>query len=132
LGILAGYFMFTQLILPFLLSLNNGMFNELFTVEKYFGFMFRILIPFALLFEIPVIIMFLTSLGILTPKFMRKMRKYAYFILLIVGALITPSDVILQLAVAVPLFLLYDISIYLSVIVYRRKVKRHKEYMSTD
>src|SRR5699024_5316508 len=114
---------------PFLLNLNDGMFNELFTVDRYFRFLLRMTLPFALLFEIPVIIMFLTSLGVITPQFLRKMRKYAYFILLIVGALVTPPDVILQLTVAIPLFLLYEISIYLSVIVFRKKQRRHKEYM---
>lgn len=128
-GLVFGYLMFIKLILPFLLSLNNGMFNELFTVEKYFRFLMRVTIPFAVLFEIPVILMFLTSLGIITPTFLRKTRKYAYFILLIVGALVTPPDVILQLAVAIPLFILYEISIYLSAVVYRKKIKRHLEYM---
>src|SRR5690625_5299682 len=129
LGLIFGYLMFIKLILPFLLSLNDGMFNELFTVEKYFRFLMRITIPFAILFEIPVILMFLTSLGVVTPNFLKKTRKYAYFILLIVGALVTPPDVILQLAVAVPLFILYEISIYLSTIVYRKKQQRHMEYM---
>src|SRR5699024_8053761 len=96
-GLVFGYFMFIKLILPFLLSLNDGMFNELFTVEKYFRFLFRMTLPFALLFEIPIIIMFLTSLGLVSPAFLRKMRKYAYFILLIVGALVTPPDIFLQL-----------------------------------
>src|SRR5699024_2930480 len=128
-GLFFGYLMFIKLILPFLLNLNDGMFNELFTVDRYFRFLLRMTLPFAILFEIPVIIMFLTSLGIITPQFLRKTRKYAYFILLIVGALVTPPDVILQLTVAIPLFLLYEISIYLSVIVYRKKMKRHREYM---
>lgn len=128
-GLVFGYFMFIKLILPFLLSLNDGTFNELFTVDKYFRFLFQITIPFALLFEIPVIIMFLTSLGILSPSFLRKMRKYAYFVLLIVGAFVTPPDIFLQLAVAIPLFILYEISIYLSSIVEKRKLRRHKEYM---
>jgi len=128
-GLVFGYFMFIKLILPFLLSLNDGMFNELFTVEKYFRFLFRITLPFALLFEIPIIIMFLTSLGLVSPAFLRKMRKYAYFILLIVGALVTPPDIFLQLIVAVPLFILYEISIYLSSIVEKKKIKRHKEFM---
>lgn len=126
LGIVFGYFMFTNLILPFLLSLNNGMFNEIFTVEKYFRFLFRVLIPFALLFEIPVIIMFLTSIGILTPKFMRKTRKYAYFILLIIAALITPPDVVLQIVVAVPLFILYEISILLAERVYKKRQSKQQ------
>lgn len=129
-GLVFGYIMFIKLILPFLLSLNDGMFNELFTVEKYFRFLLRVTLPFAILFELPIIIMFLTSLGIITPHFLRKMRKYAYFILLIVGALVTPPDVILQLVVAIPLFLLYEISIFLSSFVYRKKIRRHMEYMN--
>lgn len=128
-GLVFGYLLFIKLILPFLLSLNDGTFNELFTVEKYFRFMFRLVLPFAFLFEIPIITMFLTSLGILNPSFLRKMRKYAYFILLIVGAIVTPPDIFLQLIVAIPLFLLYEISIYLSEIVYRKKEQKHKEFM---
>src|SRR5699024_456562 len=131
-GLVFGYFMFINLILPFLLGLNEGMFNELFTVDRYFGFLFKVTLPFALLFELPIVIMFLTSLGIVTPDFLKRTRKYAFFILLIVGALVTPPDVVLQLVVAVPLFLLYEISIHLSGIVYRRKQPRHKEFMNTD
>ena len=130
-GLVFGYVLFTNLIVPFLLSLNDGMFNELFTVDKYFKFMFRVIIPFALLFEIPIVTMFLTSLGILNAQFLRKSRKYAYLILLIVGALITPPDIFLQLIVAFPLFILYEVSIYLSAIVERRKIKKHKEYMES-
>src|SRR5690625_3350083 len=89
LGLVFGYLMFIKLILPFLLSLNDGMFNELFTVDRYFRFLFQVMIPFAILFEIPVILMFLTSLGIIKLKFLRKTRKYAYFILLIVVVLFT-------------------------------------------
>ncbi|HLR66273.1 twin-arginine translocase subunit TatC [Virgibacillus alimentarius] len=131
-GLAFGYFIFIELILPFLLSLNDGMFNELFTVDKYFRFLIRITLPFAVLFEIPIIAMFLTSLGIITPDFMKKTRKYAYFILVIIGAVVTPPDVILQIVVAIPLFILYEISIYLSAIVYRKKQRKHKEFMEND
>lgn len=128
-GLVFGYFLFIKMILPFLLSLNDGMFQEMFTVSKYFKFLFRITIPFAIFFEIPIISMFLTSLGIMTPAFMRKTRKYAYFILLIAGALLTPPDVFLQLVVAVPLFIIYEISIYLSSVVYKRKQRKHQAFM---
>lgn len=131
-GLTFGYILFINLILPFLLTLNDGMFIELFTVDKYFRFMFRMTLPFALLFEIPIIIMFLTSLGIVTPTLLKKMRKYAYFILLIVGALVTPPDIFLQLMVAFPLFVLYEISIYLAKMVYRRKQAKHKAFMEDN
>lgn len=128
-GLVFGYFMFVKLILPFLFALNDGMFNELFTVDKYFKFMFRVVLPFALLFEVPIVAMFLTSLGLITPHFMRKTRKYAYFVLLVVGAFVTPPDVILQISVAIPLFILYEISIYLSAIVHRKRVRKQQEFM---
>ncbi|MBY7143535.1 twin-arginine translocase subunit TatC [Virgibacillus sp. NKC19-3] len=131
-GLVFGYFMFIQLILPFLLSLNEGMFNEMFTVDRYFKFLLRITLPFALLFEIPIISMFLTSIGILTPEFMQKNRKYAYLILIIIGTIVTPPDFILQIVVAIPLVILYEISIYLSKVVYRKKQRKHKEFMESE
>ncbi len=131
-GLTFGYFIFIKLILPFLLSLNDGMFNEIFTVDKYFKFLLRVTLPFAVLFEIPIVAMFLTSLGIITPEFMKKTRKYAYFILIIVGAVVTPPDFILQIVVAIPLIILYEISIHLSAMVYRRKQRKHQKFMEDD
>lgn len=131
-GLSFGYFMFVKLILPFLLSLNDDMFNELFTVDRYFRFLFRVVLPFAFLFELPIIMMFLTSLGIVTPEFLQRTRKYAFFVILVIGALITPPDIILQLVVAIPLYLLYEVSIYLSKIVYRRKQKKQLELMNSN
>ncbi|MEW9674762.1 twin-arginine translocase subunit TatC [Lentibacillus sp. L22] len=131
-GLVFGYIIFVKLILPFLLSLNDGMFNELFTVDKYFKFLLRVTIPFAILFEIPIISMFLTRIGVLTPDFMVKTRKYAYFILVIIGAAVTPPDFVLQIVVAIPLILLYEISIYFSKIVYRKKLRKHQEFMDQD
>src|SRR5699024_5878792 len=102
--------------------------NELLSVDIYIKFMFKVIIPFALIFVIPIVSMFLTSLGIINAMTLRKIRKYAYLILLIVGALITPPDIFLQLIVALPLFILYEISIYLSAIVERRKERKHKKF----
>ena len=123
--------MFVKLILPFLLSLNDGMFNELFTVDRYFRFLLRVTIPFAFLFELPVVLMFLTSLGLITPSFLKRIRKYAYLVLLVIAAVITPPDLFLHLLVTVPLILIYEISISLSGVVYRKKLKRHEEYMNS-
>ncbi|MDY0396612.1 twin-arginine translocase subunit TatC [Virgibacillus halophilus] len=109
--------------------MNDGMFHIIFTVDNYFHFLFRVTIPFAILFEIPVISMFLTKIGILTPAFMKKTRKYAYFVLVIVGAAVTPPDFVLQVVVAIPLILLYEISIILSGVVYRKKLKLHEQFM---
>lgn len=131
-GLVFGYFMFVKLILPFLLSLNDGMFTEIFTVDNYFRFVFRVSLPFAIFFEIPIMAMFLTQLGILTPEFMKKTRKYAYFIMVIVGAAVTPPDFVLQIVVAIPLIVIYEISIQLSSVVFRKKQKKHAAFMEND
>lgn len=129
LGLVFGYLIFVNFIMPFLMSLNDEMFTEIFTVNKYFGFMFRIVVPFAFIFEIPIVTMFLTSIGFISPELLRSMRKYAYFVLLILGGIITPPDIFLQLIVAIPLFLLYEISIYSSRLASRRREKRMEQFM---
>lgn len=130
LGLVFGYVVFIKLIFPFLLSLNDDMFNVMFTVERYFGFLIKITLPFAFLFELPIVTMFLTSLGILTPAFMIKNRKYAYFILIVVGVLITPPDFVLQIVVAIPLIIIYELSIQLCRIIYRKKQAQHEAFMN--
>ncbi|UOQ85830.1 twin-arginine translocase subunit TatC [Gracilibacillus salinarum] len=131
-GLAFGYYIFIKLILPFVLSLNDGMFETMFTVENYFRFIFRVTLPFAVFFEVPVITMFLTSLGIVTPQFLSKTRKYGYFILVIIGTMISPPDFILQIVVAIPLIILYEISIMLSRMVYRKKQDKHREFMENE
>jgi len=131
-GLLFGYVVFVKLIFPFLLSLNADMFDIMFTVDRYFKFLFRITLPFAILFELPIIAMFLTALGILTPDFMVKSRKYAYFILLVISTMLTPPDFILPLLVSIPLILIYEISIYLAKFVYRKKLKKHEQFMQEE
>ncbi|GFZ76395.1 sec-independent protein translocase protein TatC [Compostibacillus humi] len=131
-GLVFGYFLFTQFIIPFLLTLNNGMFNVMFTLDKYFGFLFRVTIPIALLFEMPIVVMFLTSLGVLTPDFMKKTRKYAYFILVVISTIITPPDFITPILVSIPMIIIYEVSLQLSKVIYRRKLRKHEEFMREE
>ncbi|MGE7687435.1 twin-arginine translocase subunit TatC, partial [Peribacillus simplex] len=106
--------------------LSNDMFTTFFTTEKYFRFLLHMTLPFGFLFELPVVIMFLTSLGIINPYRLQKMRKYAYFILIVVSILITPPDFLSDILVIIPLLLLYESSISLSKFVYKRQ-QRAKE-----
>jgi sec-independent protein translocase protein TatC len=124
LGISFGYFVIFPLIFDFLLSLSDEMFMTFFTVEKYFRFMIHVILPFGFLFELPVIIMFLTSLGILNPYRLQKMRKYSYFALIVTAVLITPPDFVTDIIVIIPLLFLYECSVLLSKVVYRRKQKQ--------
>jgi sec-independent protein translocase protein TatC len=83
-------------------------------------------LAFGLAFELPIVILALTALGIVTPQFLRKYRRHAIVLCVFVGAFLTPGDLVwTTLAMAVPLYLLYELSIVLSGIVYRRR-ERHK------
>jgi sec-independent protein translocase protein TatC len=94
-----------------------------FTTEKYFQFLLHMTLPFGFLFELPVVIMFLTSLGVLNPYRLQKIRKYSYFVLILTAVLITPPDLLSDILVVIPLIFLYECSVLLSKLVYRRKHK---------
>ena len=121
-GISFGYFILFPIVLQFLFSLSGDHFATMFTADKYFRFMLNLTLPFGLLFEMPIVVMFLTRLGILNPYRLAKARKIAYFILVIISILITPPDLISDVLVIIPLLFLYEISITLSKIVYRRQL----------
>ncbi|PUB14026.1 twin-arginine translocase subunit TatC [Paenisporosarcina sp. OV554] len=122
-GISFGYFILFPLVMSFLMSLSDDMFTTFFTTEKYFRFLLNMTLPFGFLFELPVVIMFLTSLGIINPYLLTKIRKYAYFVLIITSVIITPPDFISDILVIIPLLLLYESSITLSKFVYNRQQK---------
>ncbi|WP_163527479.1 twin-arginine translocase subunit TatC [Halobacillus ihumii] len=122
-GISFGYFVIFPIVFDFLLSLSEGMFFTFFTTEKYFRFLLHMTLPFGFLFELPVIIMFLTSLGVLNPYRLQKVRKYAYFVLVLIAVLITPPDLLSDILVVIPMLFLYECSVLLSKVVYRRKQK---------
>ncbi|MFC5407595.1 twin-arginine translocase subunit TatC [Cohnella soli] len=101
-------FLFTEKV-----TFNLGL-EQTYGVMQYFSFLFNILLPISLLFEFPLVILFLSRIGILSPELLVRMRKIAWFILIIIGVTVTPPDVVSDLLVAVPLVLLYEISVFLS------------------
>ncbi|MGJ7910379.1 twin-arginine translocase subunit TatC [Neobacillus sp. LXY-1] len=125
-GLVFGYFFIFPNILRFLLNLSSGIMSTTFTAEKYFSFLLNITLPFGVAFELPLVMMFLTSLGIVNPLTIAKFRKYACFILVIIASMISPPEFVSHISVAIPLILLYEISIFVSTIVYKRK-KKHLE-----
>jgi sec-independent protein translocase protein TatC len=96
--------------------------NE-FNLDSYIGMIKTSVIAAGLFFELPVIIYFLTKLGLVGPNFLRKYRKYAILILLIIAAIVTPPDVVSQITVAIPMWLIYEASIWISVYVEKNKKK---------
>ncbi|WP_338447928.1 twin-arginine translocase subunit TatC [Niallia oryzisoli] len=126
-GLCFGYFVIFPTIMGFLIELGGEMMATNFTAEKYFRFILTTTVPFGVLFELPVVLMFLTSLGIVNPYVLSKIRKYAYFVLIIVAIVISPPDFMSDFIVAVPLLFLYEISVNLSKFVYKRKLKKEKQ-----
>jgi sec-independent protein translocase protein TatC len=120
-GISFGYFVIFPIVFQFLLSMSEDLFMTFFTTEKYFRFLINMTLPFGFLFELPVIIMFLTSLGVLNPYRLQKARKYSYFVLILIAVFITPPDLLSDILVIIPLIFLYECSVLLSKVVYRKK-----------
>ncbi len=118
-GILFGYFIITPLSINFLgnYKVSEEISNSI-SMDSYINTVTVLSLSTGIVFELPMVVYFLSKLGILTPTFMRQYRKHAMVINLIIAALITPSpDITSQLMVAVPLFILYEISIYVSKVV---------------
>lgn len=122
LGISFGYFILFPGVLSFLTSLASDKLNTMYTAEKYFKFLLNLTLPIGFLFEMPILIMLLTKIGILNPTHLAKTRKISYLILTIISTIVTPPDFISTIIVMVPLILLYELGIALSRVVYRKKI----------
>ncbi|AME09035.1 MULTISPECIES: twin-arginine translocase subunit TatC [Gemella] len=120
-GLLFGFFLVTPAILNVLLSIGNDLFNTQLTAQNYLSFVINTTIPIAILFEFPVVVAFLTSLGIVTPKFLTKNRRYAYFILIVIAVVITPADFISDIVMSIPLILIYEVSVLISKYIYKKR-----------
>jgi sec-independent protein translocase protein TatC len=118
-----GYFMVVPFALEFLMGFASDMMRPMITVQSYIGFISSLVLAFGVVFELPLVLMFLTRIGIATPEFLIQKRRHAYIILLIVSAVITPPDYITQLLMAAPLIGLYELGIVVSKWSYNRKTK---------
>ncbi|GFR37070.1 Sec-independent protein translocase protein TatCy [Insulibacter thermoxylanivorax] len=124
-GLAFAYFVVFPLTFSFTLYLAQSMgLTMTYGITQYFSFMFNILIPVTLVFELPVIVLFLTTIHILKPAFLIKIRKTAYVVLVIISTLITPPDLVSALIVYLPLLLLYEMSIFFSKRVHKKQQRR--------
>lgn len=112
-GLAFGYFVVNPLSYNFLVKLGKMNFEVMITAKEYARFLIMTTMPIGLLFELPVVAMFLSAIGLLTAETMKKVRKWSYVILAVVSALITPPDFISQLIILVPMILLYEASIFI-------------------
>ncbi len=110
-GALFGYFVVFPFGFKFFLGFASDTIQALPSMKEYLGFSAKLLLAFGLVFELPIVITFLARLGIVSVDFLKKNRKYALILFFVGAAIITPPDVITQVMMALPLMLLYEISI---------------------
>ncbi|GGW60451.1 Sec-independent protein translocase TatC [Winogradskyella epiphytica] len=125
LGVLFGYYIITPLSINFLANyqISDQISNE-FDISSVIAIVRSSALASGFVFELPIIIYFLTKVGLVTPQVLRKYRKFALVIVLILSAVITPPDIASQVIVAIPILLLYQISIYISAIVVRNQKRK--------
>ncbi|WP_168119785.1 twin-arginine translocase subunit TatC [Paenibacillus sp. HB172176] len=128
-GLSFSYFVVFPLAFHFTRSIASHLnLVETYGIIQYFSFMFSILIPVSLLFELPLLIMFLTAIRLLNPMLLRRMRRIAYFILVFIGIVITPPDFVSDIIVIIPLIGLYEMSVFLSGIIFRKQQAADKKW----
>lgn len=128
LGVMFGFYVIAPWMVYFLAnySISDMVVNE-FDITSYVSTVVMLVFGSGLLFQLPVVIYFLTKVGIVTPEFLRTYRKHSIIIILIVAAIVTPPDPLSQMLISIPLYLLFEISILISSAVARRKAKEEAE-----
>lgn len=121
-GVLFGYYIISPLSVNFLshYSVDSSIKNE-FELSNYVTTISMIVLATALLFQLPIVVFFLSKAGLVTPGIMKHYRRHAIVVILTISALLTPPDPVSQILVAIPLFGLYQISIFISAAVKRQK-----------
>ena len=129
LGILFSFYVIAPISVHFLYNYQiTDMIENNFTMDSHISLVTNILLGVAIMFELPVVIYFLSKIGLVTPEFLKKYRKHALVLVLILSAIITPPDVASQIIVAVPIMFLYQISISVSKYV----IKKEQEKMEKN
>ena len=128
-GILFGYYIISPLAINFLANyqLDPSIENS-FDVTSYISTLCLMALGGGVIFQLPVVIYFLSVMGIMTPMLMKNYRRHAILIMAVLSAILTPSpDVLSQLLMLIPMYLLYELSIFVSAVVYKRKIKEAAE-----
>ncbi|WP_347175222.1 twin-arginine translocase subunit TatC [Polaribacter uvawellassae] len=126
-GVAFSYYVIMPMSVSFFYGyqISDNIINN-FTLDSYISLFTNTMLGISLVFELPVVIYFLSKLGLVTPTFLRKYRKHALVLVLLLSAIITPPDVASQIIVSIPILILYEISIYISGFVLKRQLKNAK------
>lgn len=124
-GVCLSWFVVLPLALPWLMGFATEALEPMITASEYFGFAISMTLAFGVCFELPIVIVSLALLGLVTPQFLNKFRRHAIVVCVVVGAFLTPGDLIwTTLAMAVPLYFLYEVSVLLTIFIHRRRLRR--------
>jgi len=123
LGVFFGYFVVTPISINFLANyqIDTSILNE-FDIVSYVSTVTTLILACALLFQLPIVVFFLTKAGLVTPALMRKYRRHAVVAILVLGAMLTPPDPFSQILIAIPLIGLYQVSIFISARVMKKEM----------
>lgn len=131
-GVALAYFIVLPLALGFFVNILSDILVPSWTATHYIRFVVRMLLAFGIVFELPVLVLVLSVLGVVTPKFLRTKRRHAFVAILLLASFISPGDMInVTLLMTVPLIALYEFSIFLSVLVWRKREANEQPADST-
>jgi len=126
-GVALSYFVVLPLTLRFLMSIESTALTPMISATDYFDFAISMCVAFGVVFEVPIAILALTALGLITPQFLSKYRRHAVVVCLVAAAFITPgADPYSLFALTIPLYVLYELSVFVAQFAYRRRQKRQE------
>jgi sec-independent protein translocase protein TatC len=120
------YFVVLPVGLPFLVGMNPPDVLGMYKVGEYYSFAIRLLLAFGVAFEMPIVVVLLALLGVVEPEQFVRFRKYALVLSFVIAAILTPPDVVSQIAMAAPLYLLFESGVLVARILVRRR-KKHAQ-----
>lgn len=127
-GLSFSYFVVFPSVSHFMFRMNSELgLTATYGIGQYFSFMFNLILPVTVAFQLPTVVLFLTKLRLLNPAKMGKMRRYAYFALVVIATMISPPELVSHLMVAVPLLVLYEVSVVVSKYIYRKQLTADSE-----
>ncbi|MCB0707140.1 MAG: twin-arginine translocase subunit TatC [Saprospiraceae bacterium] len=124
-GVLFGYFIIAPFAVNFLMGFTIPGVQNTPTLSSYLNYMIMFTAPAGMIFELPIVVYFLSKVGLVTPEFMRQYRRHSIIAILLVAAIVTPPDVITQFLIGIPLYFLYEISILISARVAKKEAARN-------
>ncbi len=127
-GIAFSFYVIAPISIHFLYNYQiTDLIQNNFTMDSHISLVTNMLLGVSVLFELPVLVFFLTKIGLVTPEFLKRYRKHSLVVVLILAAIITPPDIASQVIVAIPILILYEISITVSKIVLKKQQKNEEK-----